>query len=228
MAKWILWLLMVFVFVSVAIASDGGIAGENTTFWCDITTQPDFYNANETNISIMYPNGSMFVEDGQTIKRDTGIYTFNVILDNITGGYLYYCEFYNSTKVKVATATGEKDVVDKPFGDDDVIPLALIAGAAFIAIIFIFASMSIKNEAIPKRRAMEKGLLYVTGIAFTTVIFFLMKVFIDNTASFSYLESWANYAFIAMLSIFFAIFVSYIYNLMVVILFPDGKRDKDE
>jgi hypothetical protein len=101
-------LVFLFLLLCTTVVASGGIAGEETTFWCEYINNSYFYDAGHANITIYYPNGSIWVQNESATKIDDGRYIYQKNTTNETGNYYYYCDFYyNGSVVAISSEQTE-------------------------------------------------------------------------------------------------------------------------
>lgn len=99
----ILYLFIFLLLLPSVYAFSGGAVGENTTLWCTITDQPNFFAATAANITIKSPEAKVIVSNQPMVENGTGQFYYKFI-PNQTGQFFSYCYFYNATGNNIAIA----------------------------------------------------------------------------------------------------------------------------
>jgi hypothetical protein len=138
--KAILWICLFIITATAVTATDGCVQFENCTWYGTITTGGVFYNANHANITIYYPNGSLFVDNATMDKIDTGRYSYTTKL-NETGNWLGFIEFHNTTST-ITTGSEGKHVAR----DNNMIIGVIILIPLIFAMLLLFGAMKMEDE----------------------------------------------------------------------------------
>ena len=225
MRKWIICLILVLLSFPIVWAADGCVVATNCTWWAAVTNNTDFYNADEANITIYYPDETVYIENASMEKTDTGRFRY-ISNSNTTGNYMAYVQYFGSG-VLLATAFESKELRDVN-EELDMLDVAIVLGLAMVAFIFIFASSSIKTEEVPKKRVPEKVILYFGALAVSIAIIFVIYNFISNSTRYTALASWSGTFLIIVVFIVVALMWFYFVYLIELIFRASKIKEKEK
>ena len=177
-----IWVIVTLLLLSFAYASDGGVVDENVTWIADAFQQPNFADIQEVNITIYYPNQTIFQANKTMVNFGNGKYRYEM-LPNQTGNWYAYVEFYNTTS-KIGTASQSMEIREADFmsGTEGIIAFNiftfLIGYGIFIAIVLYILSRF--NEEKAKEVIIYKIIVY--GFIFFTTIM-IPKSILDGWVS---------------------------------------------
>ena len=219
--------LMFFFLVSFVAAEDYCYSYEDCTYWSTIT-DVDFLSGQSANVTILFPNGSVLVDNQPMTSLGNGTFKYNVT-HNITGNYLARTQFYNSSGI-IAAGSQSLSVIDNETLTRGIM-ISIIIGIMGMAGLMIYASSQVKADTtIVLSRAMEKILLYIGGLGFMAVAYSFMLTFVRNEPRYDYLINPLQIFFVVFAIILFAITMNYGYHILKELTFDrlEAKRRKEE
>jgi hypothetical protein len=182
-------LFFVFVFVSHTAEAQGlqiiSAPNENQTLFLNCLENNQFASAN-ANITIYYPNASIFINNTPLNSIGTGKFDFNFITPNILGNYEVdlICQFTASGNIAESTGGFQVKDIEKEVGLEMLGAIILILG--FIALVLYFA----KKEYEAGGLHYPIGLfLYFIAIIMSLLITYFLRFYFENSTLFGIFET---------------------------------------
>jgi len=200
-----------FLFSSIVIAEDYCYTYSDCQYWATLQNV-DFVEGATANVTILYPNGTVFIDNDGMDYYGNGTFKYNVT-HNISGNYIARTKYYNDSGI-ITVSSQSLTVIENEILTRGIM-IAIIIGILGMAGLMLYASSQVKSEGdIVLSRAWEKILLYVGGLGFLAVGYNFMLVIVRNNPQFTYLVDPLQKFFVIFVIILFVITMNYGYHIL--------------
>lgn len=217
---------MFFLLISLVAAEDYCYSYEDCSYWATLK-DVNFVEGQNANVTILFPNGTVFVNDQVMEYIGNGTFKYNVT-HNVTGNYLARTTFYNSSGI-IAVSSQSLSVLDNEILTRGIM-ISIILGLMGMAGLMLYASNQthIENKIVLSR-ALEKIVLYIGGLGFIAVSYSFMLTFVRNEPRFNYLINPLQTFFVVFAIILFAIAMNYGWHVVQELTFNrlENKKRKE-
>ena len=221
--KLMLGIFVFILFCSFVTAEDYCYSYEDCTYWSTLQ-DIDFLEGQNANVTILYPNGSVLIDNQPMTNLNNGTFKYN-LSHNVTGNYLARTKFYNSSGI-ITVSSQSLSVIDNETLTRGIM-ISIILGLMGMAGLMLYASSQVNTEkTIVLSRALEKIVLYMGGLGFMAVSYSFMLTFVRNEPRFNYLIDPLQTFFVIFAIVLFVIAMNYGWHILQELTFNRLKTKK--